>query len=399
MKPFTRLQIANAVGAMNNGATAVLIPWIALEITNSPAQAGYIAAISSLSVVLLMPFVGAIIARLGKKPVSWMSDLLSGFAVLLVPVIGLTYGLTAWSLAALALLGAAFDPAGYTARKSMLPELAAASGLDLARANGRFEAVFGVGFVVGPTLGSALIAVAGWEFAMLAIGAAFAIPALSIASLHGTLLTRGEPSDSGLIAHTRAGYSALLRDKPLATMTLTIMLVAGIYIPLETVLLPVHFNALDQPWALGWTLSALSVGGVVGALVYERLIRRLPPRTLFLAAIAGVVAALAPMSLLPPALGFVGLGLVIGLAWGPMNPLINQLVQVRIDPDMQPHVFGIQLSLFYLGPPIGAAAIGLLVEATSVTTSIVWITALIALVLVVLTTSRQLRNLSVERPG
>ena len=399
MQPFTRLQIANAVGAMNNGATAVLIPWIALETTQSPAQAGYIAALSSLPVVFLMPFVGAIIARLGKRRVSWISDVLSGIAVLLVPAVSVTSGLNVWSLGALALLGAVFDPAGYTARKSMLPDIASASQMSLARANGRFEAVFGVGWIAGPALGSMLIAAAGWEVAMLIVGLTFSIPAISVASLPGGAITAADPEDGGILQSTREGYQALLQDRPLTTMTLTVMLLAGIYLPLETVLLPVHFNRLDQPQSLGWTLSAMSLGGVLGALAFGRLIARISPRALFLAAVTGTTLALAPMGLLPPTWGFVALGLMIGLAWGPMNPLMNQLVQVRIAPDRQPHVFGIQLSLLYIGPPVGAALMGVLVENVGVSVSIATIAGLITLVLIALSTSRHIRRLDLNTEG
>ena len=57
------------------------------------------------------------------------------------------------------MIGAAFDPAGYTARETMLPQAATRAGWRLDRVNGLHEALFGVAFIIGPGLGGLMI---GW---------------------------------------------------------------------------------------------------------------------------------------------------------------------------------------------------------------------------------------------
>ncbi len=64
-------------------------------------------------------------------------------------------------LAALAALGAFFDPAGMTARETMLPEAASRAGWTLDHANSVYEAVFNLSYIVGPGIGGLLIATLG----------------------------------------------------------------------------------------------------------------------------------------------------------------------------------------------------------------------------------------------
>jgi hypothetical protein len=50
--------------------------------------------------------------------------------VLAIPVVSLLYGLTPTTVVLLAVMGALFDPAGYTARKALLTDTARAPAFD-----------------------------------------------------------------------------------------------------------------------------------------------------------------------------------------------------------------------------------------------------------------------------
>ena len=89
-----------------------------------------------------------------------ISDGLSALAVAAVPVIALSFGVGAINvavLAGLAALGAFFDPAGMTARETMLPEAATRAEWTLDHANSVYEAVFNLAYIVGPGIGGLLI--------------------------------------------------------------------------------------------------------------------------------------------------------------------------------------------------------------------------------------------------
>jgi len=55
-------------------------------------------------------------------------------------------------------------------------------------------------------------------------------------------------------------------------------------------------------------------------------------------------------------------GLLAGLFWGPMGPLMNTLVQTRFPEHLHGRVFGAQMAAFSAGPPLGMIIAGFLVD-------------------------------------
>ena len=155
------LEGANGASGIANAIVMIVIPWLVLERTGSAAYAGLVVAAASLPGIVVAPLVGAAIDRFGRRLVSIVSDVLSALSVAAFPLVALVQDLTLPWILALAVLGATFDPAGYTARKSLLPDVAAASGYPLDKLNGMHEGIFGVGWAIGPALGAVLIGVVG----------------------------------------------------------------------------------------------------------------------------------------------------------------------------------------------------------------------------------------------
>ena len=98
-------------------------------------------------------------------------------------------------LAGLAALGAFFDPAGMTARETMLPEAATRAGWTLDHANSVYEAIFNLAYIVGPGIGGLLIATLGGVNTMWVTAAAFGLSIVAIAVLR--LEGAGKPDRDG----------------------------------------------------------------------------------------------------------------------------------------------------------------------------------------------------------
>ena len=159
--PFLALETATALAGIANGIATVAFPWLVLERTGNPSAAAAIGAITLVPLLATSLISGTIVDLVGRRAVSVASDLLSFLSVAAIPLLDGWIGLGVGWLAALAVLGATFDPAGITARESMLPDAARASGLALERANGIHEATWGVAFLVGPGVAGLLIALVG----------------------------------------------------------------------------------------------------------------------------------------------------------------------------------------------------------------------------------------------
>lgn len=398
--PVVLLETANITSGIGNGIVMVVLPWLVLEKTGSPAAAGLLAALSTLPALIFIPLVGAAIDRYGRKLVSVLSDIASAMSVIAFPIVGWLVGLDlAWILV-LAVIGAGLDPAGYTARKSLIVDAADASGMRLQSLNGLHEALFAAGLTVGPLLGAALIATVGAEQGLWLPGALFIIAALCIAAMRVSdagqqARADGDKSESGFSELTR-GFVALWADKALRVLTIAIMVLAGVYLPTETVILPVHFEALNQPEGMGIVIGALAGGGVLGAFAYGPLTKRLTNHQIITVALLGTALGVIPMAFLPPLWVLAIFGFILGLSWGPMQPLLNTLVQVRIPAQEQGRVFSVQLTAFYVFPPLAMLITGAASEEWGVRSVYPVIAGLLIVTVIVTLSLRSIRHLDDE---
>ena len=365
--PLVLLEAANAASGLANAIVMITIPWLVLERTGSAASAGLVIAAASLPGIVVAPMVGIAIDRFGRRIVSIVSDVLSALSVAAFPIVALTRDLDLGWILALAVLGATFDPAGYTARKSMLPDVATASGYPLDRINGIHEGVFGVGWAVGPALGAVLIAVVGPVQAFWAPFALFVVAIVAIVLQRvgdeGQEARRAAGEESvGAWRGLVLGATILWRDPVLRAVTVALMVLAAVYLPTESVVLPAYFEGLGEPTSLGILVSVMSLGSIVGAFGYGWLASRFTRYQLTRAVLIGTAVSIIPMALLPPLPLMVVAGFVLGLAWGPFSPLMNTLVQRRVAPDAQGRVYGVQMSLFYAAPPLAFLVTGWAVE-------------------------------------
>jgi len=109
--------------------------------------------------------------------------------------------------------------------------------------------------------------------------------------------------------------------------------------------------------------------------------------------IGGVVCA---MAFLPNAIIFIGLGLALGLAFGPVSPMTNYLVQQRMPQQLHGPVFGTQFSLMYLATPAGTLALGLIVQSVAIPPLLFWIGALFIGVTLLVGFTGPLRRLTID---
>lgn len=403
--PVVLLEAANLVSGLGNAVVMLAFPWLVLQETGSAAAAGAIAAISALPGLVAAPVTGWLVDRLGRRPVSIVADLLSAASVAAVPIVALTGHLTYGAILALAVIGAVFDPAGYSARRALIPDVSQAAGMDTDRLNGIHEGVFLVGWTAGPVIAATLIAGVGPEATFWLPGGLFVLAAIAVGGIRAGdagQRARGVQADTaradaGLRSLTR-GFTALWRDRALRTLTIATLVLAAVYMPTEAVVLPAYFTALEDPTSLGIVIAALSAGSMVGAFAYGWLAARLRASVLARMILIGTVIGIVPMAFLPPLPVLAGFGFLLGLSWGPFNPLMSTLVQQRIRPDEQGRVYGVQLAGFYAAPPLGMLAAGVSVEALGVATTYLALALVLAACSLAVVFIRSVRDLDTTHP-
>jgi MFS family permease len=367
--PLILLESATLLSGTGNGVAAIALPWLVLERTGRPTAAGIVAAASALPVLISSLVAGTIVDHFGRRRTAVVADLMSAVAVAAIPVVDMTVGLTVPVLAGLAILGATLDPAGLTARETILPEAAAVARLPIDRANSIHEAVWGTAFLVGPGVGGVLIGAVGAVPTFWITAAGFAVSACLIFGVRLAQARQPTPAPEGVWRGTVAGLAFVWRDRLLRTIALLTMGLVALYLPAEGVLLPVYFTAENAPQRLGVLVMSMSAGGIVGALLFGWRGYRMRRRTALVAAVIGTGVALVGMALLPPYPVMLACAVVTGLAYGPVNPLANYAIQTRTPERLRGRVVGVLTSTAYAAGPAGYVVAGPLVEWVGVRTA------------------------------
>jgi MFS family permease len=346
--------------------TFIAMPWIALELTGTATSAGLVVALTAIPTLLLAPFLGSFIDKVGRRKTAILSEILAGVVAVMIPLVSGIWELTLAWLIVISILKALFTPGGSTARKSLIPDVAKPAGMSLDRANSIHEGLFASGFAAGPALATFLIANIGSSNTYFVI-ALFAI----LSGLFAIFIRAEEQHDEvkeegNLLVFAMQGFKVLFSNPPIFIMMAAIMALAVIYLPTEMVVLPAYYNSLGDPEGLGSAISAAALASVFGALGFEWIHKRLSYANILRVGILGIGLSMIPMSTLPPQWAMITFFFTLGLAWGPLLPLLNTVIQERIPADKRGRVFALEMTMWNAGPLISMVAVGNAVDAFGV---------------------------------
>lgn len=355
------------LAAVGNGISLVAYPWLVLQRTGSAADAAIVAAAATLPLLVATLVAGTAVDFVGRRRVAMLADALSGLSVAAIPVLAITLGaesLTTLVLAGLAALGSFFDPAGMTARQSMLPEAGVRAGWTLDHVNSIYEAVFNLAYITGPGIGGLLIATLGGVNTMWVTAGAFglAIITMAVLRLDGAGRPARDKRPEGVVSGVIEGLRFVWHNRVLRTLGLIDLAVTGMYLPMESVLFPKYFTDRNEPAHLGWVLMALSIGGLVGALSWTVLSKVTSKRATVLTAVLTFGVAVVVIAFLPPLPVILLFSALTGLVYGPIGPIYNSVTQSRTPEHMRGRVVGVMASMAYAAGPVGFMLAGPLVD-------------------------------------
>ena len=365
--PVVLILFSAFLAAGANGIALVAFPWLVLQRTGNATGASIVAGAATLPLVFATLLSGTAVDFLGRRRVAMLSDAMSGLSLAAIPILAMTMGadvLNTAVLSGLAALGALFDPAGITARQSMLPEASARAGWTLEHTNSLYEAGFNLGYITGPGVGGMLIATIGGINTMWVTAGAFglSIVAIAVLRLHGA--DRPDPLQrpDGVVSGVMEGLRFVWHNRVLRTLGLIDLALIGLYLPMESVLFPKYFSDRNEPAQLGWVLMSLSIGGLIGALSWTVLSRIASRRTTVLTAVSIYGVAITVIAFLPPLPLILVLVAVIGLVYGPIGPIYNTLLQSRTPEHLRGRVVGVMTSMAYASGPLGLMLAGPLID-------------------------------------
>ena len=268
-RDFKVLLSTQGISSLGDAVSFTALPLLVLALTGSGLAMGVVGALQTLPDLVFGMVAGALADRNDRKRMMFLADLGRAALTALIP---LSVYLGGPTMAVILVVAApmsvlrSFFLAGYTAS---VPALVGRPLM--ARANSYFEAVYSLGYIVGPAIAGLLATTIG-PGATLAIDAAsFALSALGLLFVRRELRAPVDRPRQRLRTDIREGIDYIVGQPVLRAAILFWGATSIINAPLVTAL-AVHItrDLGETASVLGVVLAAYGIGTVTGALVISR---------------------------------------------------------------------------------------------------------------------------------
>lgn len=373
-RAFTGLWGATAASNLADGLALVLLPLIAVQLSEAPGAVAAVTVAATAAWPLFGLPAGWIVDTLDRRRLLAAVNLLRAGVLAAVAAAAVTGQLGLPLLYAAALLLGAGETLADTALTALVPTVVPPERRGVA--NARIETTINLlNQLAGPPLAGVLIAVG----VGVAAGSTAALYALALVGL--MLLPRRPATPPGPAAgagggwrfQVTAGLKVLWRDRLLRTLTLltAAMNLAWAAWTALFILYAVAPGPLGlTPAQYGLLLSAMAVGGLLTAPLVDPLTRRLGVRTVLLLDLIGTVMLVAPpaagVGVLPVAAGVVAAG-AGATVWRAVAATMRQNL---VDDQLMGRVYAASRFLSWGVLPVGAAGAGLLAETLGTQTTL-----------------------------
>lgn len=385
---------------LGNSIAAVALPLIVLQTTGSALGAGTVAMATAVPAVLVGLVMGVVIDRINRRMSSVVTDLVSAASVAALPVVDMISGLSLGWFILFGIIGSLGDVPGMTARDALLPAIVRHGGVSSERLVGIREGLGAVALLLGPAAAGTL---------MVLFDGSTVLWITAATSLLAALLTLLIPHRVGTIAvdlgaaqasngwtQLRDGWRVLARSRFLVATTALSVVSALVLASLQGLVLPVYFTQVDQPGMLGFVLTALAAGMLVGAGLYTVAGTRGGRRSWFVVGLVGTTIGFGIVVTLASVWVVFAGAFVVGLSSGLFSSLLGVLMIERIPERMRGRIMGTQNAVMTAAPPLGLFAAAVLIEYISVEVAAIALAGVWLIAFAVGLFARSLRHLEPE---
>jgi len=367
-RDFRVLLTSQGVSSLGDAVSFTALPLLVLALTGSGVAMGVVGALQTLPDLFLGMIAGALADRSDRKRMMFLADLgragLTGLIPLSVALGGPTMVVILLVAAPMSVLRS-FFLAGYTAS---VPALVGRS--QVGRANSYFEAIYSMGYIVGPAIAGILASTIGPGQTLAIDAVSFALSALGLAFVRRDLRAPVDRPRQRLLTEIREGIDFIVAHPSLRSVILFWGATSILTAPLVTALAVHVTRDLREPASiLGLILAAFGVGTVAGSLVVARRIGRGHLGQILLGGNLVMGVSLLVMGLTAEVPVQVGAGFVAGVAQS-MVLVTYITMRTAYSPDALLGRIGSTARTISLGlQPVGLLAGGALVDLTNGSTT------------------------------
>jgi len=362
---FMLLWSGQAVSTLGSSVSRLALPLLVLALTQSPAQAGLIAALQSVPYLVFSLPAGALIDRWDRKRVMIRCDVARCLAYGSVPLAYATAHLSLAQLYAVALVGGTAYVFFNIAEVAALPRVVPAEHLSHATALN--ESATSASSLIGPGVAGLIISLgrttlSGAAVAYLVDSLSYLISTLSLGFIRTPFqAARAPTAGRSLRTEIAEGLRFLWARHPLRALALLTMGMNLFFGPLPlAVIVLARTNLHADARTLGLIFSAASAGGLLGSLSASWVKARLRVGQAIIGAVAGIAVA-TPLVAVAPSVPVVLAGFALVGAMLPIYNVVSISYRLRLVPDpLQGRVNSVFRLLALGSVPLGTALGGLL---------------------------------------
>jgi predicted MFS family arabinose efflux permease len=358
-RDYLLLWSGQLISATGTGISQIAYPLLVLALTGSPAQAGLVGALRSLTYILVILPAGALLDRWDRKRVMIFCDL--GRALVLASIF-ITIALGRLTIAQLyitgvveVLLGTFFD----IAEVSCLPQVVAKE--QLPEALGRIQATTGVVNLVGPPLGGLLFSFRSL-LPFLVDAISYIVSVCSLLFIRTPFQQQRKAPVRNIHVEIAEGLRWLWHQPLLRTMALLTAgnIFFGAGQPLIVIVVAQNHHASAA--TIGLIFGIAGLGGILGSLVVGRIVQHFSFSQMIVSILWLYAAFWFPLAFLPSP---IILGLILALLFfiGPFYNVAYVSRRLAMTPDALQSRVNSVARLVGLGfAPLGLALTGLLLQ-------------------------------------
>jgi len=266
IRDFRALWLGQFVSQIGDNFALIAALVLIQSLSGSPIWLGIAAMAMTLPQILFGLIGGVFVDRFDRKKVMIVSDLLRAMAILILITVRSPQELYLLPLvgAFMSTVGVFFNPA----RNAVIPNIV--SREMLLTANGLIQASQMAAIIVGSSLASIIIAVAGPSAAFALDSLTFVVSALAIASMNIPPLNNSHAREGLLWPHLKEGFGYIKRRRPIQVILLTasvatlgigsIAVLGVAYVEKELGVSAESFGFLNSVQGIGMIVGGLSLG-------------------------------------------------------------------------------------------------------------------------------------------
>ena len=358
---FRRYFIGQVISSVGSWLQTFAVTWLVLDLTGRSDRLGLAVALQFLPLLLLGAPAGVLADRVDNRRLLLVTSAVSAGLAVAFGLVMSAGAPSMWVIYGLTLVSGLVLAVERPAMQALLFQLVGREALPSAVAAN--STIASVSRLVGPALGGAMVALTGVASCFYANAVSYLVVFAALAGIRRSrLVPRPVANRAG--GNIRAAVT-YVRHRPDVRRPLVVMAVVGLVVLNFPTTFPsmVRFGFDQGAGAVGVAMSVSAIGSILGG-IYAAGITPNPRRTLAVV-LAGFGTMLGVLAAAPTYAAFVVLAVPLGFASACFQSVNTVAVQQATEPSMQGRVMALHQMAWFGSTPIGALAMGWVIDATS----------------------------------